>query len=92
MLPLPLSGFVETSQPIRILRERLWQNVDRDVPTEYRVARAIDLAHAATAKQCQDFVSAEAGAGAEGQLVGVAGLYRGQSVAQRDFRGWLQMR
>jgi hypothetical protein len=41
----------ETHQTIRIARERLRQNLERDIAIELRVARAIDLAHATRAEQ-----------------------------------------
>ena len=44
------------------LRERVGQHLDRDVPTQLRVARAIDLAHAARADLGGNFIGAEAGA------------------------------
>ena len=37
----------EPRQPIGITGEELRQDLDRDIATELRVARAIDLAHAA---------------------------------------------
>ena len=40
----------ESRQPIRIAREGLRQHLDRDVPSELRVARAKHLAHAARPK------------------------------------------
>ena len=58
---------VEALAELRIGGERLGQNLDRDGPVEARVARAIDLAHAARAEGGQDLVGAEAGAGGEGQ-------------------------
>ena len=46
--------------------EVLRQHLDRDVALEPRVARAVDLAHAARAERRQDLVRAEALAGSEG--------------------------
>ena len=43
------------------------QDLERDVAIQLRVARAIDLAHAAGAEGGEDFVRAEARAGGEGQ-------------------------
>ena len=57
----------ESRQAIRIVRERLGQDLDRDVAIQLRIARAIDLAHAPFADLRGDFVDAEAGAGGEGQ-------------------------
>ena len=39
------------------------QDLDRDVAVEARVARAVDLAHAAGAEGGEDLVGAEAGSG-----------------------------
>ena len=57
----------EPGQPIGIARERVGQDLDRDVAIQLGVARAIHLAHAAFADRRGDFVDAEAGAGSEGQ-------------------------
>ena len=51
---------LEPGEPLGILRERVGQDLDRHVATERRVARAIDLAHAAGAEGGEDFVRAEA--------------------------------
>ena len=60
-------GFAyEARQPVGVLRKRLGQHLDRDIPIERRVARAIHLAHAACADGSEDFVRAEAGTGSEG--------------------------
>jgi len=55
----------EARESIRIKRERLWQNLQRDVAIELRVARAINLAHPAHTDNRQYFVRAEVGAAAE---------------------------
>ena len=54
---------LEPREPIGVGGERLGQDLDRDVAIQLRVARAIDLAHAAGAEGRQDLVRAEAGAG-----------------------------
>jgi hypothetical protein len=41
----------EPRTPVRILRERVGENLQRDVTTELGVAGAIHVAHAATAKE-----------------------------------------
>ena len=57
-------GFaLKPREPLRVGGEGLGQDLDRDVAIELRVARAIDLAHAAGAERRQDLVRAEAGAG-----------------------------
>ena len=50
------------------LAKRVGQDLERDIAIQLRVARAIDLSHAAFADRRGDFVDAEAGAGGEGQL------------------------
>ncbi len=57
---------LEAREPVGVARERLGQDLDRDVAIELRVARPIDLAHAAFADLRGDFVDAETGAGSEG--------------------------
>ena len=47
--------------PLGVLRERRGQHLDRDVAVELRVARAIDLAHAARADGAGDLVGADPG-------------------------------
>ena len=45
------------------------QYLDRNVTPEPRIARAVDLAHAAGADRRGDLVDAEAGTGGEGQTL-----------------------
>ncbi len=47
---------LETGEPLGIVRERFWQDLQRDVTTELRIPRAIHLAHATLANRGQDFV------------------------------------
>ena len=54
---------LEPREAIGIAGERVRQDLDRDVAIQLRVARAVDLAHAAFADRRDDFVDAEAGAG-----------------------------
>ena len=54
---------LESREAIGVAREHLGQDLDRDVTIELRVARAIDLAHAAGAEGREDFVRAESCAG-----------------------------
>jgi hypothetical protein len=61
-------------QPIEVVRERGGKNLDGDVASEPRIARAIDLAHAARADERDDFIRTEASAGREGHVAGR--LYR----------------
>ena len=53
---------LESSEPIGIARHRLEQDLDRDVSTECRVVRAIDLTHAARTNRGQDVIRTETGA------------------------------
>ena len=62
---------LEAGEPIGIGREHVRQDLDRDIAPELRIARAIDLAHAAGPDQGGDFIRAEAGAGRESQRVTV---------------------
>ncbi len=65
-------GFaLKARQAIRIAGHRGGQHLDRHRPLQIAVGRAIDLAHAAGADLRGDFVDAEAGAGSEGQTVGL---------------------
>ena len=59
-------GFtLEAREAVGIEREFGGQDLQRDVAIEPGVARSIDLAHAAHAKQAGDFVSAETSAGGQ---------------------------
>ena len=55
----------ETGETIRIGRERRRQYLQRDVTTQFRVARPIDLSHPARAEQRQDFVRADSRSGGD---------------------------
>ena len=57
---------LEACEAIGIERERVRDDFQRDVATELRVARAIDLAHGAGPERRQDFVRAEACASGQG--------------------------
>jgi hypothetical protein len=59
---LPVAGSIARMTIIRIAGERLGQDLERDVAIELRVARAIDLAHAAFAKFRDDFIEPDSGA------------------------------
>ena len=56
---------LEALQMIAILRQRRGQHLDRHLPPDARVARAVDLAHATGAERAGDLVGAEAGADGE---------------------------
>ena len=57
-----LSFALEAREPIGIARERFGQDFDGDVAIQLRIARAIDLAHAARADLAGDFIWAESSA------------------------------
>jgi hypothetical protein len=72
------TGFLlEAMETFRIGGERRWQDFDRHVAPEARVARAVDFAHAAASKRGDDLISAETNAGRErhGLSEKSAGLY-----------------
>ena len=50
---------LEAGEPLGIDREQARKDLDRDVAPELRVARAIDLAHAAGAKPCVNPIRTE---------------------------------
>jgi len=58
---------LEPGERFAVDREGLGQHFHRDLPVQLRVARAVDLAHAARAERGQDLVCAEACAGRESQ-------------------------
>ena len=58
---------LEAGKSIGVVGEGLGQHLDRDVAIELRIARAIDLPHAALADRRSDFVDAEARAGCQSQ-------------------------
>ena len=49
----------ETPQPVGIISQRLWQNFDRDITIEARIARAIHLAQPAPSQRSKDFIWTE---------------------------------
>ena len=72
-------------EPLGIGRERVGQDLQRDVATELRVARAIHLAHPARAEQADDLVDAERAAGFEGHAGRVMANYtRCASMARQE--------
>ncbi len=64
----------ESGQTIAIVGDRRQQHLDRDVAIQLRVARAVDLAHAARAKGGEDLVGAEARAADQRQRRKQAGF------------------
>jgi hypothetical protein len=62
-------GFaLEAREPVGVVRERVRQDLDRDVSVQRRVASPIHLAHSAFAQLSGDFVDAETRARSEGQV------------------------
>ena len=53
---------LEARERVRVLRQPLGQDLDRDRPAEPRVPRPVDLSHPARAQGRQDLVGAETGA------------------------------
>ena len=56
---------LETGQSLSITRHPIRQYLERDIPTELRIAGAIHFAHPACAKKDNDFVRADPGAGSK---------------------------
>ena len=73
-------GFsLEAGQPVGVVGEEVRQHLERDVPVELGVARAIDLAHAALADEGGDLVMRQTSADLQGHSAveeESAGLYR----------------
>src|SRR5205085_12627432 len=78
-------------QPVAIAAHRPRQHLDRDLATELRVARAVDLAHAARAEMTDDILRADASA--DRQLARRdaqhACRYGAHRLRQEVFGGWL---
>ena len=55
----------ESRKTIRIVGDRGQQHFDRNVAIQFRIARAIDLAHSADPEGRENVVGAEAGAGGQ---------------------------
>ena len=70
----------EPDEPFGVAREEIEQHFDRDIAIERRIARAIDLAHAARPERSQDLVGAESGTGGEGQALALD--YTGRASAR----------
>ncbi len=71
---------LEPRQPVAVLEEEVRQGLDRDVPVQVSVPRAIDLAHAAPAERGDDLVRADAGSGREG--------HRSKTLCHRPDQGF----
>src|SRR5215813_3018327 len=49
----------ETADAVCVARELIWQNFDRNVALQFRIACAIDLAHSALAQKSRNFERAK---------------------------------
>ena len=56
---------LEAPQPFRIGRQRGWQDLDRDVTVQARIAGAIDFTHPASAQKVGNEIRAKVGARSE---------------------------
>ena len=56
----------KTAEPLRVGDEQVRQDLDGDVAIQFRIARAIHLAHAAGPEGRQHFIRAEAGTRLQG--------------------------
>ncbi len=70
---------LESAQPIHVGREGSRQNLDRDLSTQARVPRAVDLSHSSCSNRREDFVGAQTRAGGEchGNSPGIVLMERG---------------
>jgi hypothetical protein len=59
----------ESRNPDRILTERVWQNLNRNLAPQLLVLRAIHLSHAAFSKDREDFIVPERCARLNHQLI-----------------------
>src|ERR1700682_5132436 len=57
----------EPREAVRVVRERVRQDLERDIASEFRIAGAIHLPHSPFADRGEDVVDAEAHAGGQGQ-------------------------
>jgi len=57
---------LETVKAIRILRKGFWKNLQRDIPPEPSVVRAVHLPHATSAQRRLNFIGAEFRPNSEG--------------------------
>ena len=64
-----LSLACEPGESFGLASKFVWQDFERDVTIQFRIASAVDLPHPALADMRNDFVDAEPGAGCEGQVL-----------------------
>ena len=64
---------LEAAEPLGVAGERFRQDLHRHLPPQPRVARAVDLTHAAHADEAEDFVAPEPGPGQQRELLSPRG-------------------
>ena len=74
---------LESRDAIRVGHKGVGEDLDRDVATELRVARAIDLAHAAGAEWRDDFIGPESRTGSKQHGVARRAWVRGSRAGPR---------
>jgi len=67
----------ESREAVRIMREGIWQDLDRDVAVQFRIAGTVHLSHATFADRRGDVVDAEPRAGGKGQSLWIIGARLG---------------
>ena len=87
------AGFLlQAPHAIGICGELRWQHLDRNVSSEARVARAIDLAHAACPEQSPHFIGTDERTRRERQwtktLAIICGLPQSSTRGQISCRSW----
>ena len=50
---------LESRQPLRVTREDVGKDLQRDVATEFRITGTVHLAHSSRPKGSEDFIDAE---------------------------------
>jgi hypothetical protein len=63
---------LESCDSFGVRDEQFGQHLEGHVAIEFRIARPIDLSHAAAANEGEDFVGAESGAGRQPHLISSA--------------------
>ncbi len=51
-----LRFLLKASQPVSVLRDESWQDLDRYLALQGRIAGAIDLAHSARTQEAENFI------------------------------------
>ena len=74
----------EPGESVGVASKCVWQDFERDVTIQFRIASAVDLPHPALADMRNDFVDAEPGAGCEGQVLRII-WGQGRHLARLSF-------